>query len=68
MKIVTSQEMRDLENEAFKQGTSQNTLMENAGLGIARKARKLLGNLAPNNILVLVVTPFNETIWFEFSY
>jgi len=54
MKIVTSQEMRDLENEAFKQGTSQNTLMENAGLGIARKARKLLGNLAPNNILVLV--------------
>ena len=54
MKIVTSQQMRAIENEAFKQGVSQYILMENAGLGIARKVRTLLGNLAPNHILVLV--------------
>ena len=54
MKIVTSQEMRDIENEAFKQGVSQHVLMENAGLEIARKIRRLLGNLAPNHILILV--------------
>ena len=54
MKIVTSQQMRAIENEAFKQGVSQYILMANAGLGIARKVRTLLGNLAPNHILVLV--------------
>ena len=54
MKILTSQQMTNIENQAFEHGVSQKTLMEHAGLGIARKIRMLLGNLAPNHIFVLV--------------
>ena len=46
--------MTNIENQAFEHGVSQKTLMEHAGLGIARKIRMLLGNLAPNHIFVLV--------------
>ena len=54
MKIVTSQQMIKIENQAATQGISQQELMENAGLCIARKIRLLLGNLAPNHILALI--------------
>ena len=42
MKILTSQQMTNIENQAFEHGVSQKTLMEHAGLGIARKIRMLL--------------------------
>ena len=54
MKIVTTEQMTYIENKTFTQGISQHLLMENAGLGIARKVRTHLGNLAPNHIIVLV--------------
>ena len=54
MKIVNSKQMLDIETEACNHGISQNRLMENAGLGIARRVRMHLGNLAPNNIIILV--------------
>ena len=54
MKIVNSKQMLDIETEACNHGISRNRLMENAGLGIARRVRMHLGNLAHNNIIILV--------------
>ena len=54
MKIVTVDEMRRLEEASASEGTSADTLMENAGLAAANEARKALGAIAGSRILVLV--------------
>lgn len=53
MKLVTSAEMRLLEQRAAQAGTSPDTLMENAGLAVAREVRKLREDIAGCHILVL---------------
>ncbi len=54
MKIVTVQQMQDLERRSEAAGVSTHPLMENAGLAVAESARNLLGQAASVPILVLV--------------
>lgn len=54
MKLVTVQQMRDLEQAAVAAGTSLDALMENAGLAVAQEAWMQLGVVADRRILVLV--------------
>ncbi|MCE2464269.1 MAG: NAD(P)H-hydrate dehydratase [Dehalococcoidia bacterium] len=54
MKIVTIEQMRRLEEASASAGVSTDTLMENAGLAVAREVRKSLGGVAGSRILVLV--------------
>lgn len=54
MKIVTQEEMRALEQRAVDAGTSLDSLMENAGLAVARWVARRLGFLHSRRILVLV--------------
>ncbi len=53
MKIVTTEQMRDLERRAGEAGVSTATLMENAGLAVAQEVWMLLGSLDERRILVL---------------
>jgi NAD(P)H-hydrate epimerase len=54
MKLVTSQQMRDLEAEAFAAGATPEGLMETAGRLIAETVAARLGNARAKRILVLV--------------
>jgi len=54
MKIVTQEEMRALEQRAVGAGVPMDTLMENAGLAVARWIAGHLGFLHTRRILVLV--------------
>ena len=54
MKIVTVDEMRRLEEATAAQGVSTDTLMERAGLAVAKEAGKALGTVAGSRVLVLV--------------
>jgi NAD(P)H-hydrate epimerase len=54
MKIVTSDQMRLIEERCAQEGVSADTLMENAGLAVAQKAREFLGDVRGVPILVLV--------------
>ena len=54
MKIVTSDQMRRIEARSEQAGVSTDTLMENAGLAVARRVRHHLGPLTGVPILVLV--------------
>ena len=54
MKIVTSDQMRELELRSEASGVSVDTLMENAGLAVAQKVRELLGYVNGLFITVLV--------------
>ena len=54
MKIVTSDQMRTLEQRAERAGTSTDTLMENAGLEVARSVRRVLGRVVGTHTLILV--------------
>lgn len=54
MKIVTTEEMRLLEEKSAREGVSTDTLMEKAGLAVAEKAREFLGEVRGVPILVLV--------------
>ena len=54
MKIVTAAQMVALEQASERQGVSTDTLMENAGLAVARVARDQLGSVAGAKVLVLV--------------
>ena len=53
MKLVTVEQMRDLERRAEAAGVSTATLMENAGLAVAQEVWMLLGSLDERRILVL---------------
>lgn len=54
LKIVTVAQMIALERASERQGVGMDTLMENAGLAVARVARDQLGSVAGSNLLVLV--------------
>ena len=54
MKIVTVEEMRRIEERCAQQGVPMDTLMENAGLAVARKARERLEVVRRASLLVLV--------------
>ena len=54
MKIVTSAQMRLIEERCEASGVSTDTLMERAGLAVARRVRHHLGHLAGVHVLVLV--------------
>jgi NAD(P)H-hydrate epimerase len=54
MKIVNAAQMAALEQASERQGVSTDTLMENAGLAVARVARECLGSVAGSRVLVLV--------------
>ena len=54
MKVVTSAQMAALEQASERHGVSTDTLMENAGLAVARAVRRHLGGVAGARVLVLV--------------
>ena len=54
MKLLTSAEMRELEERAEVAGISTETLMENAGLAVAQEIWMQLGSLEDRRIAVLV--------------
>jgi len=54
MKLLTSAEMRELEQRAESAGVSTDTLMENAGLAVAQEIWMQLGSLEERRIAVLV--------------
>ncbi len=54
MKLLTSAEMRELEQRAEAAGVSTDTLMENAGLAVAQEIWMQLGSLEERRIAVLV--------------
>ena len=54
MKIVTAAEMRAIEDRSEQAGVSTDTLMENAGLAVARTARRMVGPLTGVPVVVLV--------------
>lgn len=54
MKIVTAQQMREIEDRAEASGVSKATLMENAGLAVADYIRGQVKNLVGMTVVVLV--------------
>ena len=54
MKIVTSQQMRSIEERSERAGVSTDTLMENAGLAVAERARHHLGGVEDASVVVLI--------------
>lgn len=54
MKLVTTQQMRALEQGAVAAGATWPGLMEQAGWGVAQIAMRQLGHMAGRNVLVLV--------------
>ncbi len=54
MKIVSAEQMREIDRRCAEAGLSSETLMENAGLAVAREAREFLEDVAGRSILVLV--------------
>ncbi len=54
MKIVTANQMREIEARSEAAGVSTDTLMENAGLAVARAARRIVGPLTGAPILLLI--------------
>ena len=54
MKIVTTNEMMELERRAAEIGLPPPVLMENAGLAIAQQVKGWLGSVAGRQILILV--------------
>lgn len=54
MKILTVEQMRQVEQDCAKIGLSTSTLMENAGKAVAEEVRRIMGNISEQRILVLV--------------
>ena len=54
MKIVTSSQMRQAEEECAGIGISTDILMENAGKAVAEEVRRILGGLSGQNVLILI--------------
>ena len=55
MKIVTPEEMGDIEAQSMVQGVSNADLLHNAGIGIADAITAKFGTPSGMNILVLIV-------------
>lgn len=54
MKIVTVEQMRRIEAQSEESGVSTDTLMENAGLAVARRVRHHMGHLKGRPVVILV--------------
>lgn len=54
MKVVTTDQMRDIERRAADIGLPSEVLMENAGRAVAREIAKQVGRVEGSNILVLI--------------
>lgn len=54
MKVVTSNQMREIERRAEAVGLTVEALMENAGRAIAEETKKVMGGIAGRRILILV--------------
>ena len=54
MKVVTAAQMAAIEQASERFGTTTDTLMENAGLAVARAVRRWIGGIAGVRVLVLV--------------
>jgi len=54
VKIVTAEEMRQLEQQCLKIGLTTSALMENAGRAVAEEVGRILGNGGGHNILILI--------------
>ena len=54
MKIVTAEQMRQIDQGCAEQGIPTSVLMENAGKAVAEETRSTLGILKNQNILCLV--------------
>ena len=54
MKVVTAEQMREIDSSAAGIGLPTETLMENAGRAVAEETRKLIGNVVGKSILVIV--------------
>lgn len=54
MKIVTAEQMRQIESRAAEEGISSAVLMENAGFAVANELGRLLGRAAGYRVLILV--------------
>ena len=54
MKIVTIDEMLDIEHRCASHGITPVALMERAGIGIANQCMAMLGSISGKRILVLV--------------
>src|SRR4030042_5342140 len=52
MKIVTSEQMRRIDEESARMGFPTSVLMENAGRAVAEETRRILGDIH-KNILIL---------------
>lgn len=54
MKIVTTEQMRQIEQASAGIGLPSNVLMEKAGKAVAEEVRKILGNVGQQHILFLI--------------
>lgn len=54
MKVVTVDQMREIERRAATVGLTVEALMENAGRAIAEEVKRIVGNVAGQRVLVLV--------------
>ena len=54
MKVVTAEQMRQIDRNAASIGLTTEILMENAGRAVAEETRKLIGNVIGKHILVIV--------------
>jgi hydroxyethylthiazole kinase-like uncharacterized protein yjeF len=54
MKVVTADQMREIEQRAAEMGLSSEVLMQNAGLSIAQKINEWLGDVVEQSILILI--------------
>jgi hydroxyethylthiazole kinase-like uncharacterized protein yjeF len=54
MKVVTAEQMREIDRSAASIGLTTEKLMENAGRAVAEETKKLVGNVIGKHILVIV--------------
>ena len=54
MRVVTAEQMREIDHNAASIGLPTEILMENAGKAVAEETRRLLGNIIGRRILVLI--------------
>jgi hydroxyethylthiazole kinase-like uncharacterized protein yjeF len=54
MKVVTAEQMREIDRRAADIGLTTEILMENAGRAVAEETKKLVGGVVGKNILVMV--------------
>jgi NAD(P)H-hydrate epimerase len=59
MKVVTAEQMREIDRSAASIGLPAEALMENAGRAVAEGTRKLIGSVIGKHVLVIVGTGNN---------